>query len=57
MKSEIVILELKVKVSYDNAKARKEALRCLPKEVFLDIASFGMDGCYTLKSQSAEIQK
>ena len=57
IKSEIVTLEVKVKVSYENDRTREWLLQRLPKDVELDIAGCGLDGGYSMKLQSAEIQK
>lgn len=57
MKSETVILEVKVEVSYENDKTREWLLQRLLKEIKLDIDGGGIDGSYSMKLQSAEIQK
>lgn len=57
MKSETVILEVKVEVSYENDKTREWLLQRLPNEIELDIDGGGIDGSYSMKLQSAEIQK
>ena len=57
MKSETVILEVKVEVSYENDKTREWLLQRLPNEIKLDIDGGGIDGSYSMKLQSAEIQK
>lgn len=57
MKSEIITLEVKVKVSYESDKTRDWILRRLPNEIELNIEGGGLDGGYSMKLQSAKIQK
>lgn len=57
LNSEIVTLELKVEVEYENNKTRDWLLQRLPKEIKLDISGGGIDGSYSMKLKSTEIQK
>jgi hypothetical protein len=57
MKRETLTLSVKVKISSDNPKARRNVLRCLCAELGMAISEIGVDGHAHAETGTVRVQK